>query len=73
MSTTDWTRFNTPAHLTAQHACRHVIHCAVDGHTRAAVSAHLDAARPTSDPGVLLLIAQLSGPCCLPPAEPNTA
>lgn len=72
MSTTDWTRFDTPAHQATQAACRHVIHCAVDGHTRAAVSANLDAARRIADPVLPVLIAQLSGPCCLPPAEPNT-
>ena len=64
----DWTRFDTAAHRAAQSNCHHLISCAVDASTRAAVSRHLDYARSVGDgPGILLAIARLTGPCCLPP------
>jgi hypothetical protein len=50
--------------------CHHLIHCAVDAPTRAAVSRNLDNARSTGDANaILILLAQLTGPCCRPPAE----
>ena len=70
--TTDWSGFDTEAHRAAQANCHHLIHCAVDADTRAAVSRHLDQARSVGDgPGILLAIAQLTGPCCLPPGAPT--
>jgi len=68
--TTDWSGFDTDAHRAAQVGCHHLIHCAVDGSTRAAVSRNLDNARKTGDANaVLILLAQLTGPCCLPPVD----
>jgi hypothetical protein len=65
-----WAAFDTVAHRAAQAACRHVIHCAVDGDTRRGVVGAIDYARAVGDIGTLpLLLAQLSGPCCLGPAE----
>jgi hypothetical protein len=69
----DFELFNTPQHQAAQRDCHHLIHCAVDGPTRKTVVGHLDYARRVGDAnGTILRIAQLTGPCCLPPAEPNT-
>jgi hypothetical protein len=42
---TDWSGFDTEAHRRAQANCHHLIHCAVDAKTRAAVSRHLQYAR----------------------------
>ena len=68
----DWSGFDTDAHRTAQASCHHLIHCAVDASTRAAVSRNLDNARGTGDANaILILLAQLTGPCCLPPANPR--
>ncbi len=67
----DWSRFDTQAHRTTQANCRHVIHCAVDAATRKAISDNLAYARRIGDVAAFpLLIAQLSGPCCLPAASP---
>jgi hypothetical protein len=67
---TDWSGFDTAGHHAAQAGCRHLIHCAVDANTRAAVSRNLDNARHTGDANaVVILLAQLAGPCCLPPVE----
>ena len=42
-----------------------------DAKTRAAVSHNLDNARRTGDTNAtIVLLAQLIGPCCLPPATP---
>jgi hypothetical protein len=75
--TTDWSGFDTAAHHAAQAGCHHLIHCAVDAATRAAVGRNLDNARSTGDANAIhILIAQLTGPCCLPsvnPREPDTA
>jgi hypothetical protein len=69
----NWDLFNTEEHQTAQRNCHHLIHCAVDGPTRKTVVEHLDYARTVGDSNdILVRIAQLSGPCCLPPAEPTT-
>jgi hypothetical protein len=69
----DWELFNTEQHREAQRNCWCLIHCAVDGPTRKAVSDLLDYARKVGDgPGILVRIAQLAGPCCLPPADPGT-
>lgn len=66
----DWSGFDTDVHRAAQAGCRHVIHCAVDASTRAAVSRNLDNARGTGDANaILVLLAQLTGPCCRPPVE----
>jgi hypothetical protein len=68
-----WSGFDTPAHHTAQDACRHLIHCAVDATTRRRVAEALDYARTVGDlAAVPLLLAQLTGPCCLPPQHPPT-
>lgn len=65
-----WCRLNTAAHHAAQHACRHVIACAVDGDTRQAVIRDIEYARAVGDAGALpLLITRLTGPCALPPAD----
>ena len=69
---TDWSGFDTEAHRTAQANCHHLIHCAVDADTRGAVSRNLDNARSIGDStAILVLIAQLTGPCCLPPDSPT--
>jgi len=69
----DWARFNTDAHKAAQAACVCLISCAVDGATRKAVVEHLDYVRRIGDIGVLpLLLARLTGPCCLPPMDEPT-
>jgi hypothetical protein len=69
--TTDWSGFDPDAHRAAQAACNHLIHCTVDAATRAAVSHNLDSTRSTGDPNaILILLAQLTGPCCLPPVDP---
>jgi hypothetical protein len=66
----DWSRFDTAAHRAAQAACRHVIACAVGGATRKAVAEHVDYARSIGDVAALpVLIARLTGPCTLPPAD----
>ncbi len=68
--TRDWSGFDTHAHLAAQAGCRHIIARAVDATTRAAVSRNLDYARSIGDStAIVVLIAQLTGPCCLPPAD----
>ena len=68
----DFDLFNTEQHQTAQRECHHLIHCAVDGPTRKTVIGHLDYARRVGDAnGTVLRIAQLTGPCCLPPADPS--
>ncbi|WP_203933894.1 hypothetical protein [Virgisporangium ochraceum] len=70
----DWSRFDTAAHRTAQAGCRHLIHCAVDATTRRAVAEHIDYARRVGDVSALpIQIAQLGGPCTLPPADPDAA
>lgn len=61
--------FNTPEHVEAQRQCMHLFRCAVDGRNRANVLAMLDRAREHSPAEIPLFIAQLSGPCCLPPAS----
>lgn len=73
--TTDWSGFDAEARRAAQANCHHLIHCAVDAATRAAVSRHLDNARSTGDAtAILVRIAQLTGPCRLPPdARPDAA
>jgi len=64
-------RLANDAHATAQRNCHHLIHCAVDGPTRKTVVDHLDYARRVGDSNdILVRLAQLTGPCCLPPAEP---
>ena len=69
---TNWELFNTAQHQAAQRNCRHLIHCAVDGPTRKTVSEHLDYARTVGDGNdIIVRLAQLTGPCCLPPAEPS--
>ena len=69
----DWELFNTAEHQAAQRNCWCLIHCAVDGPTRKAVVERLDYARKVGDSNdTLLRIAQLTGPCCLPPANPTT-
>ena len=69
----DWELFNTEQHQAAQRNCWRLIHCAVDGPTRKSVIGHLDYARRVGDAnGTVLRIAQLTGPCCLPPADPTT-
>lgn len=69
-----WSGFDTPAHHSAQDACRHLIHCAVDATTRRLVVQALDSARTVGDVAAFpLLLAQLTGPCCLPPQPPPTA
>jgi len=69
----DWELFNTEQHQAAQRNCHHLIHCAVDGPTRKAVVERLDYARKVGDTNdTVLRIAQLTGPCCLPPADPTT-
>jgi hypothetical protein len=63
-----WSGFDTPAHHAAQDACHHLIHCAVDATTRRLVVQALDSARTVGDVAAFpLLLAQLTGPCCLPP------
>lgn len=63
-----WSGFDTPAHRDAQDGCRHVVACAVDSGTRRRVSEGLEYARRVGDaPAIPLLLAQLTGPCCLPP------
>jgi len=70
----DWSGFDTDAHRDAQAGCRHIIDCAVDAATRAAVSSNLDNARATGDTNAtVILLAQLTGPCCLPPAAGTAA
>lgn len=67
MNATHWDAYNTPAHVSAQAACRHLIHCAVDGQTRKGVSKAIDNARATGSLEVLpILLTQLSGPCVIP-------
>jgi hypothetical protein len=69
-----WSGFDTPTHHQAQDACRHVNHCAVDATTRRRVVEALDSARTVGDvAAVPLLLAQLTGPCCLPPEPSLTA
>ena len=69
----DWELFNTAEHQQAQRNCWCLIHCAVDGSTRKAVVERLDYARKVGDSNdTILRIAQLTGPCCLPPANPTT-
>ncbi len=69
----DWELFNTAEHQEAQRNCWCLIHCAVDGPTRKAVVEHLDYARKVGDSNdTILRIPQLTGPCCLPPANPTT-
>ncbi len=69
----DWELFNTAEHQQAQRNCWCLIHCAVDGPTRKAVVERLDYARKVGDSNdTILRIAQLTGPCCLPPANPTT-
>ena len=69
----DWELFNTAEHQEAQRNCWCLIHCAVDGPTRKAVVERLDYARKVGDSSdTILRIAQLTGPCCLPPANPTT-
>lgn len=64
----DWSRFDSDAHRTTQNACRHVIHCAVDGTTRRGVTQMLAYARSVGDGNLTVLtLAQLTGPCTLPP------
>lgn len=71
--TTDWSGFDTEAHRAAQAACRHLIHCAVDAPTRAAVSATLNSAQQAADgTAIIIMLAQLTGPCCLPPVNQAT-
>lgn len=65
----DLSGFITPEHVEAQRQCVHQFHCAVDGRTRANVLAMLDRAREHSPVEIPLFIAQLTGPCCLPPAS----
>ena len=68
----DFDLFNTEQHRVAQRECHHLIHCAVDGPTRKTVIGHLGYARRVGDAnGTVLRIAQLTGPCCLPPADPS--
>jgi hypothetical protein len=68
-----WSGFDTPAHHAAQDSCRHLIHCAVDAATRRCVVEALDYARTVGDlDAIRLLLAQLTGPCCLPPHPPPT-
>jgi hypothetical protein len=67
----DWELFNTEEHQEAQRNCWCLIHCAVDGPTRKAVSDLLTYARNVIDGnGILVRIGQMTGPCCLPPAAP---
>ena len=69
----DWELFNTAEHQEAQRNCWCLIHCAVDGPTRKAVVERLDYARKVGDSNdTILRIAQLTGPCCLSPANPTT-
>src|SRR5207248_2541687 len=69
----DWELFNTAEHQAAQRNCHHLIHCAVDGPTRKTVIAHLDYARKVGDANdILVRLAQLTGPCYLPPAYLTT-
>ena len=68
----DWARFDTDAHKAAQAACMCWIRCAVDGPTRSAVARQLDIERRLVTPAVPLLVAQLTGRCCLPPADAPT-
>ena len=69
----DWELFNTAEHQQAQRNCWCLIHCAVDGPTRKAVVERLDYARKVGDSNdTILRIAQLTGPCCLPSANPTT-
>ena len=64
----DWSRFDSDAHRTTQNACRHMIHCAVDGTTRRAVTQMLAYARSVGDGNLTVpTLAQLTGPCTLPP------
>jgi hypothetical protein len=64
----DWSRFDSGGHRAAQAACRHVIHCAVDGTTRRVVSQMLAYARSVGDSNLTVLtLAQLTGPCAFPP------
>ena len=68
----DWELFNTAEHQQAQRNCWCLIHCAVDGPTRKAVVERLDYARKVGDSNdTILRIAQLTGPCCLPPTNPT--
>ena len=69
----DFELFNTAEHQEAQRNCHHLIHCAVDGPTRKTVIGHLGYARRVGDSNdIMVRIAQLTGPCCLPPANPTT-
>ena len=66
-----WSGFDTPAHRQAQGTCGHLFHCAVDATTRRRVVEALDYARGVGDvAAVPVLLAQLTGPCCLPPEPP---
>jgi len=68
MSDTGWNRFNTDAHRTAQAACVCIIACAVDGATRRQVCEQLTYSRAIGDMAVVpILLAQLTGHCCIPP------
>jgi hypothetical protein len=63
--------YDTPAHRAAQAACRHIVHCAVDSDTRRAASADLANARATTPAMIPMYLAMLTGPCTLPPADPE--
>jgi len=65
-----FTGFDTPEHRAAQEACNHMIRCAVDMASRRRVSADLDRIRELGPITMLpMMIAALTGPCCLPPAS----
>ncbi|GIF02009.1 hypothetical protein [Paractinoplanes rishiriensis] len=51
----DVSRFDSDTHRLAQAACRHVIHCVVDGTTRRAVAPMLDYARSVGDDNLTVL------------------
>jgi hypothetical protein len=72
MADIDRDLFNSQAHRTAQTNC--LIACAVGGPTRKAAVEQLDDARKIGDVAAFpVLIARLTGPCCLPPARKEQA
>jgi hypothetical protein len=68
----DWAMYGTTEHRTAQGNCPHLIACAVDDRRRRAVAFYLaTTTRYGDEVGALICIAQLNGPCVLPPREPE--
>lgn len=69
MTPGDLSGYDTPAHHAAQRRCAHLIHCAVNAATRAAILTKLEQAHAHAVVKVPLFLAALNGPCSLPPAS----